>query len=142
MTHFYERNIVEIKNEYTSFLTSIMSPLMYEGILKMYNQARETEKQFKQAIKDNPDMDIENPGVLKIFQFFLKGIKNISNYKIESEANRIREASKCSEWFDDLVKAVIKSYIVLLTYNASEKKCKIVKEKIHETIDEFEKKYK
>ena len=135
MTHFYERNIVEIKNEYTSFMTSIMSPLMYEGILKIYNKARETEKQFKQAITDNSGMNIENPGVLRIFQFLLKGIKNLSNYKIEAETNRIRQASKCTEWFDDLIRAVIKSYIVLLTYNVSEKQCKIVNKKVHESIN-------
>lgn len=135
MTHFYERNIVEIKTEYTSFLTNIMSPLIHEGIRKIYDKACETEKQFKEAIKDNPNMELKNPGVLRIFQEFLLGIKNLNNYKIEAETNRIREASKCSDWFDDLVKGVIKSYIVLLTYNASEKRCRLVDEKFHNLID-------
>jgi len=135
MTHFYERNIVEIKTEYTSFLTNIMSPLIHEGIRKIYDKACETEKQFKEAIKDNPNMELKNPGVLRIFQEFLLGIKNLNNYKIEAETNRIREASKCYDWFDDLVKGVIKSYIVLLTYNASEKRCRLVDEKFHNLID-------
>lgn len=134
MTHFYERNIVEIKNEYTSFLTNIMAPLIYEGIKKIYIKAKETEKQFNEAIATS-NADVANPGILKLFQFLLKGLKNLNNHKIEAETNRIREASKCAEWFDGLVKAVVKSYIVLLTYNASEKKCRLVNEKYHESID-------
>jgi len=134
MTHFYERNIVEIKNEYTSFLTNIMAPLIYEGIKKIYIKAKETEKQFNEAIATS-NANVTNPGILKLFQFLLKGLKNLNNYKIEAETNRIREASKCAEWFDGLVKAVVKSYIVLLTYNASEKKCRLVNEKYHESID-------
>ena len=133
MTHFYERNIVEIKTEYTMFLTNIITPLIYEGIKKMYLKSVETEKIFQEAIRDNAD--IENPGVLKIFQTFLKGIKNINNHNIEAESNRIKEKSKCSEWFDELVRAVVKSYIVLLTYNASGKTCRLVNEKFHESID-------
>ena len=135
MTHFYERNIVEIKNEYTIFLTSIMAPLMYEGIHKIYEKARELNKDFKKTIREKPEMKIKDPGILKIFQHLLKGVKNLSSVKIEAETNRIRGASKCTDWFDDLVKAVIKSYIVLLTYNASEKQCKIVNDKIHEKIE-------
>ena len=57
---------------------------------------------FEEAAKE--DSNIENPGVLRIFQMFLKGIKNINNHNIEAESNRIKEKSKCSEWFDDLVR--------------------------------------
>ena len=48
---------------------------------------------------------------------------------------RIRDSSKHADIFDKLVKAVIKSNIVLLTYNASGKQCKLVNEKFHEKID-------
>ena len=107
MTHFYERNIVDLKTEYTTFLTNIITPLIYEGIKKIYVKSVETEKVFADACKENPD--VENPGVLKIFQSFLKGIKNINNHNIEAESNRIKEKSKCSEWFDDLVRCVNKT---------------------------------
>jgi hypothetical protein len=129
MTHFYEKNIVEIKTEYTTFLSNILTPLIYEGLKKIYLKSVEVEKKFQ----SNPD--VENPGILRIFQTFLKGIKNINNHNIEAESDRIKEKSKCSEWFDDLIKAVVKSYIVLLTYNASGKSCHLVHEKFHETID-------
>ena len=32
MSYFYERNITEIKNEYTTFLINIMTPFLYEGL--------------------------------------------------------------------------------------------------------------
>ncbi|AYV84221.1 MAG: hypothetical protein Hyperionvirus19_45 [Hyperionvirus sp.] len=133
MTHFYERNIVEIKNDYTMFLTNIIAPLIYEGIRNVYTKARKTAEDFEKAHKENPD--VKNPGVLKIFQAFLTGVKNLNNHNIENETNRIKEKSKCSEWFDDLLRAVVKSYIVLLTYNASGKTCRLVHEKYHDKID-------
>src|SRR5579871_3696360 len=117
MKHFYERNIVEIKNEYTSFLCNIMAPLLYEGIKKIYDKSVEKSNEFIESSKVNPN--IECHPVLKIFQIFLKGVKNINNQNIKAATNEIRNKSKCADFFDDLVKAVVKSYIILLTYNSS-----------------------
>jgi hypothetical protein len=128
MTHYYEKNIVEIKNEYTEFLTNILTPLIYEGIKRIYDKSVETHNKFVN-IKKLKNKKVDIPNILKIFQIFLKGIKDINNHNIEIETERIREKCKCSEWFDDLIKAVIKSYIILLTYNATEKTCNIVEEK-------------
>ena len=132
MTHFYERNIVEIKTLYTSFLINIITPLIYEGIKSVYNNALSVENKFIEKGKTDPN--IENPGILKIFQLCLKDIPTLNQYEIDNETSRIKEKSKCSEWFDDLIKAVVKSHIILLTYNASGKTCKTVKDKHHETI--------
>jgi hypothetical protein len=132
MTHFYERNIVEIKTLYTSFLINIITPLIYEGIKSVYNNALTVENKFIEKGKVDPN--IENPGILKIFQLCLKDIPTLNQYEIENETSRIKEKSKCSEWFDDLIKAVVKSHIILLTYNASGKTCKTVKDKHHEGI--------
>jgi hypothetical protein len=132
MTHFYERNIVEIKTLYTSFLINIITPLIYEGIKSVYNNALIVENKFIEKGKYDPN--IENPGILKIFQLCLKDIPTLNQHEIDNETSRIKEKSKCSEWFDDLIKAVVKSHIILLTYNASGKTCKTVKEKHHEMI--------
>lgn len=133
MTHFYERNIVEIKNIYTTFLINIITPLIYEGVKSVYQGAQNIEKTFIEKGKNDPN--IENPGILKIFQLCLKDIPTLNQHEIETETNRIKEKSKCSEWFDQLVQAVIKSHIVLLTYNATGKTCKLVTDKLHEAID-------
>jgi len=133
MKHFYERNITDIKQEYTIFLTNILTPLLYEGIKKLYNQSLEFEKKFE--IAQTKDPNIKNPGALKLFQKFLKNLPNLNNHLIETETNRLRDNSKCADIFDDLIKAVIKSNIILLTFNTSDKTCNIVKERYHDNID-------
>ena len=134
--HFYERNITEIKNEYTIFLCNILTPLLYEGIYNLYEKAIEYEKKYKEL---EHLKNVENPGTLKLFQKFLKNLPKLNNHLISEETNRIRDNSKCADIFDDLIKAVVKSNIVLLTYNSNDKKCDIVDSKFHETIsiDEF-----
>lgn len=133
MPHFHERNIVEIKNIYTTFLVNILAPLLYEGIKSLYENAGRINTKAQNAEKTNPD--IVNLGILKIFQLCLKGIPQWNNHLIDTETKRIKEQCKCSEWFDDLLKAVVKSYIVLLTYSADAKSCDIVNNKLHETVD-------
>jgi len=133
MTHFYERNIVEIKDEYTTFLINIITPLLYEGLKSIYNNALTFYSDLEQKRQEDPS--IENPGILKIFQLCLKEIPSLNSHVIDEETKRLKEMSKCSEWFDDLVKAVVKSNIVLLTFNIDKKPSKIVDEKYHERID-------
>lgn len=128
MTHFYERNIVDIKNEYSTYLIDMLVPLIYEGIQSTYNHAMDYCNKMDQ-------MNTEHVGVVNIFRAFLKDIPKLSATAIEAETRRIKEFSLCSDWFDDLVKAVIKSYIVLLTFNVSGQTCKLVNEKYHEKIN-------
>lgn len=131
--HYYERTISDIKSEYTEFLIYILSPLIYEGIKSMYNKSIEQEQKYIQMSKEN--IHVKNPGIFKIFQHFLKNIQTLNQNIIESEMIRIRDASKHADIFEKLIKAVIKSNIILLTYNASGQQCKIVNEKLHEKID-------
>lgn len=132
MNHLYEKNIVEIKNEYTTFIANIIAPSIYEGLKSLYTVSLTTHKKLEEQHLKNPRNE-KSPGVLKIFQTCLKDIPSLNNHKISQEAERIRVNCKCSEWFDDLIKAVIKSNIVLLTYSKNE--CDIVKQKYHEKID-------
>ena len=133
MPHFHERNIVEIKNIYTTFLVNTLAPLLYEGIKSLYENAERINIKAKNAEKTN--QNIVNLGILKIFQLCLKNIPQWNNHLVDTETKRIKEQSKCSEWFDDLLKAVVKSYIVLLTYSADAKSCEIVNNRHHESID-------
>lgn len=133
MEHYYERNIVDIKCEYLTYLTDVLVPLIYEGLQSIYNHALDQHTKFEEYVQTYPNA--KNPGIIKIFQACLKDIPSLSAGAIEIEVKRIKEFSRCSEWFDDLVKAVIKSYIVLLTYNSSGKTCKLVNEKFHEKIN-------
>lgn len=131
MKHCYERNIVEIREEYTNFLMNIITPLLYEGVQSLYNYAGKTHRQLERqtGVSDS------NPSVLKLFQTVLKELPNLNTNQIENETNRIKEASRCSEWFTDLLKAVIKSNIVLLTYSNSSKRSPVVDAKYHDRVD-------
>ena len=132
-THYYERNIVDIKTEYTNFFMDITAPLIYEGIKSMHDKAIEYEQHVLRLMKENPR--VKNPGLIEIFQQFLKSTQTWNSNIVETETVRIRDSSKHADIFDKLIKAVIKSHIVLLTYNASGKTCRLVNEKIHEKID-------
>jgi|688.fasta_scaffold66885_5 hypothetical protein len=133
MTHYFEKNIVEIKNEYTDFLTNMMAPLIYEGIQSLYYLAKKKHNAQQLAAQQNSNQEIEP--ILKIFKNILKSVPTISNVNIEREMVRIRDNSKNADIFDNLVRSCFKSFIVLLTYNSSGKKCKLVNERLHETID-------
>jgi len=132
MPHFYERNIVEIREELTQSLINILTPFLYEDIKSFYNYALNSHKQLVEKRKFNPN--IECPDILKLFQLVLREVQTLNNHAIEKETRRIKEKSKCSEWFDDLIKAVIKSNIILLTFSPKNKSS-IVDSKYHESID-------
>lgn len=133
MEYFYERNITEIKQEYTTFLVNILTPLMYEGIKSLYYFAIKTHNELIERGKFDPSK--KSPGVLKIFQTSLKEVPTLNNNTIEEETIRIKNASRCSEWFDDLVRAVIKSNITLLSFSNPKKRPEILKQKYHEKIE-------
>ena len=133
MPHFYERNIVDIKNEYTTFLLNILTPLIYEGMNSLYKEAEQQKVKMTEELKEKNSSIV--PSVLKIFQSYLKETPKMNTHLINNETDRIRTCSKCADLFDDLIRAVIKSYIILLTYNSSENKCYLVKEKHHEKTD-------
>jgi hypothetical protein len=123
----------EIKKQYTDYLISLLTPFLYEGFQSLYNTAKETEKQLIEQTKTQPN--IKNPGILVIFQEFIKNIPDLNDEKITKETNRIRDLSQSADIFDDLIKAVIKSNIILLTYSASNKECKIVNERFHQNVE-------
>ena len=130
--HYYEKNIVEIKNEYTTFLINILTPFLYDGIKSLYDQSINEFNNINEKAKNTPNIVV--PNILLLFQKFLKSVINFSNIVIENETNRIRNNSNCGAWFDDLVYAVIKSNIVLLTFSSCETS-DVVDKKYHENIN-------
>ena len=133
MSHYFEKTIVDAKDIYTNYLINILSPLFYHGLKSMYDKAIEIEKKYIDAEKRDPNL--KNPGSIVLFQHFLMELEKISDSHLEEETKRFRDTSGCADIFDDLIRAVIKSNIIVLTYTASNKSCKIIKEKFHEKID-------
>ncbi len=99
--------LVETKQEYTTQLVNILTPLIFEGLQSIYQDALENSS---------------SDDVLKIFQLFLKRIPKWNNDMISRESNRIMNNSKSYSWLSDLIKATLKANISVLTYNPSVKK--------------------
>jgi len=96
--------LVETKQEYTTQLVNILTPLIFEGLQSIYQD----------AINNSSSDD-----VLKVFQLFLKRIPKWNNDMINRESNRIMNNSKSYTWLEDLIKATLKANISVLTYNPS-----------------------
>jgi Family of unknown function (DUF5764) len=128
----FGKAIVDAKDIYTDYLIDTLAPLIYEGIYKVYTLAQDYHK--KADKKEKRDADFKNPGLIHFFRLLLQKLKDMNNTNIENEASRIKNQSGCAEIFDDLIKAVIKSHISVLTCTVKESK--LIKEtKFHENID-------
>ena len=128
----YEQHIVAIKNIYEEYLFAKIVPAIYEGILSMYKKAIELERKYAEHEKLNSI--VKNPGVLILFQRILKEIPNMNQHRVKCELERIRTASGIANIFDDLIYAVIKSNIIILTFNIDKKRHELIDTKYHENI--------
>lgn len=97
---------LEIKNEYTEHLVDTLTPYIYEGINSVY----------RGAVKAAEDSNATDKTLI-IFQKLLQSVATWNQIKIDEETNRIKQLSNTSDYLDDLVKAVIKSNIILLAYS-------------------------
>lgn len=101
--------LVETKTEFNKYLNEILNKHIYHALKGMAIHAKECETQFKSK-KMNIDL-------IFIFRKTLKGMANLNNNNIEKEYLRVKQLSNCSEWFDNLVRAAIKSYILMLNWD-------------------------
>lgn len=100
--------LVETKNEYTTHLTNILTPLIFQGIQSIYNEA-------KNVVNNNGETHL----ILKIFQSCLKSILTWNTITIEKATTSILTSSQSYEWLNDLIKATLKSNLMVLLYNPS-----------------------
>ena len=96
--------LVEAKTEYTKQLVNIISPNIYLGIKKIYNESKE-------SCNNNNDNDDD---VLCQFQKDLSEIPKWNQEVINDECDLLIENSKC-DWLDDLLTAVFVSHTRILT---------------------------
>ena len=93
---------LERKNEYTTYLVNLLAPILYDGILSIYNNG------MKICNNNNEE--------LKTFQTLLKTIPTWPEYILDNEVNRIKVVSKC-DFIEDLIKGVFKANISILLNN-------------------------
>ena len=96
--------LVETKNEYTTHLSNILTPLIFEGLQSIYKEAV--------VIAEGKENEL-----LKIFQSCLKRIPKWNTSMIEKETNRIINSSHSYGWLNDLIKATLKANLIVLMYN-------------------------
>jgi hypothetical protein len=98
--------LVEIKNEYTTQLINIITPLINEGIQSIYDDSLKVSRENEE---------------LKVFQNFLKKIPKWNTHIILNETKRILIESNNRDLLLKLLNAVIKSNINILSNTLSEK---------------------
>jgi len=109
------RYLAETKNEFNNFLCGILVPHLYHGIKGMLKYSENVYNQIE--IKNKKGAKIDNPGIIYIFKKTLDGISTLNNHEIEEEYLRIKNNSGCVDWFDNLVRASFKSYVLFLTWD-------------------------
>ena len=109
------RYLVECKNEFNNYLCGILVPHIFHGVKGMFRYAENVYDQIEQ--KNKRGAKISNPGVINIFKKTLDGIKELNNHEIEEEYTRIKMKSGCSDFFDNLIRACFKSYVLFLTWD-------------------------
>jgi hypothetical protein len=98
--------LLKIRKEYTEHLIDILVPFIYEGLQQIYQDTRKMVEETKKT-----------DSILIIFQKLLILVPKWNKNIIIDETNRIREKSQTSEYFNELIKVVIKSSINVLTYD-------------------------
>jgi hypothetical protein len=91
--------LVDAKQEYTTYLISILTPSIYNGFKDIYEQSKK----------------IQNANsVFKNFQILLSNVPQWNNYLLEKEVNHIIKETSC-DWLDNLITAVFVSHSKILT---------------------------
>ena len=100
----YNVNVLsEAKNEYSSRLVTILTPLIVEGIKSIFEEA------FKLCLEND-----EEEKYLMTFQNFLSRVPKWNETIIEEETSRIVKKSNC-EYLEDLLTCVHITQLKILT---------------------------
>jgi hypothetical protein len=126
------RYLTESKNEFNNLLNSILIPHLYNGIYGMLEYSIQTHGMLEEKQKKNKN--IQNPGIINIFKMCLNDVSSINNYEIDNEYKRIKENSGCPEWFDNLIKASFKSYVLFLTWDPKISNSKYAENDLYDKI--------
>jgi hypothetical protein len=92
--------LIETKQEYTIHLVNSINPLIYDGLQNIYEEAKKNAK---------------NNDELKLFQILLSNVPKWNPSIIDNEYQRIIRLNSLGKTIEDLLKAVIKANITVLT---------------------------
>jgi hypothetical protein len=92
--------LIETKQEYTIHLVNSINPLIYDGLQNIYEEAKKNAK---------------NNDELKLFQILLSNVPKWNPSIIDNEYQRIIRLNSLGKTIEDLLKAIIKANITVLT---------------------------
>lgn len=130
----------ETKNDLINYFISIVSPQLCNSVLEvhthsinMFNNLKMnfiSKKKDKKIIKifklenininnltDDEKDRLFNKLKLDIFRMYIEKIYKWNNQQISEEYNRIKLETKTSNYFDNLIRACFKSYLLFISYN-------------------------
>lgn len=90
--------LVSAKEEYTNQLCYVLSPLIYQGLISLFEESKRLPKEVRGISYRN-------------FQIVLVNVQNWSSFIIDKETKRIKEACK---YLSDLVTAIFVSHVKIL----------------------------
>jgi hypothetical protein len=132
----------ETKNDLINYFISIISPQLCNSVLEVHTHSinmfnnlkmnfisnkkdKKIIKMFKlQNININNLTDDEkdrlfNKLKLDIFRMYIEKIYRWNNQQIYEEYNRIKLETKTSDYFDNLIRACFKSYLLFISYDSN-----------------------
>jgi len=105
--------LIETKQEYTIHLVNSINSLIYDGLQNIYEEAKNNAK---------------NNDELKLFQILLSNVPKWNPSIIDNEYQRIIRLNSLGKTIEDLLKAVIKANITVLTNTTVDYNDELLKE--------------
>lgn len=100
--------LTSLKNDFHKQLLPILSSNIYHQLKVMYSYSENIHPKLQKK---------KNLSFEKVFKTVLAGFEGLNNHEIEKQYYTVKMNSKCPDFFDNLVIASFKSYILFVTWD-------------------------
>ena len=114
------KHVVEIKNDFLDFFSRLITPNIYECL---YGASKQSNQYYNNLIQISANNNIKIPDITDIFIQILSDVPHLNEAEIEKIYKDVKLYSNCT-YFDDLVRACFKSYVIFLTFNPASENSK------------------
>ena len=100
--------LTSLKNDFHKQLLPILSSNIYHQLKVMYSYSEKIHPKLQKK---------KNLSFEKVFKTVLAGFEGLNNHEIEKQYYTVKMNSKCPDFFDNLVIAFFKSYVLFVTWD-------------------------